>query len=297
MNKSFTRCNQKIDIKHTVCFDYYFTAIRHLGRGGAAVRADAVASDDVYEDDTTTVLHPRLTYDSTLLGLDGALLLPDRAIVPAIAPQRHRFLLKAANQSLPLCFDVTGSLHLKLLEDPSRALSVNGELHSAAGGFKKIVIHHKKLHRIQISPTEITVREAHTGRIITEKLNTTSGHDMTSGSVTMIWTDKEIDVSDGHTRMVILLHEKAGGKFLWPVLRTRPSGDNIEGLLALQPAVYEEVQQVPSPKLKIKDQEIDVTRASAMDYNFDLAPAQVCWLMTAESALQRQLQDFTLQQS
>lgn len=47
----------------------------------------------------------------------------------------------------------------------------------------------------------------------------------------MIKRDQEIDVTAGDTRMVILLHEKNGRKFLWPVLRLKPSDSNAEGIL------------------------------------------------------------------
>lgn len=42
---------------------------------------------------------------------------------------------------------------------------------------------------------------------------------------------KEIDVAVEDVRLVILIHEKDGNKFLWPVLRQTPSADNTEGIL------------------------------------------------------------------
>lgn len=47
----------------------------------------------------------------------------------------------------------------------------------------------------------------------------------------MIRRDKEIDVAAGDARIVILIHEKGGKNFLWPVLRQRPSDTNITGIL------------------------------------------------------------------
>ncbi|XP_037626144.1 inter-alpha-trypsin inhibitor heavy chain H3-like isoform X2 [Sebastes umbrosus] len=215
-------------------------------------------------------------------------IVPDRA---THAPLSHRFLLKTENLSLPLCFDVTGDVRLKLLHHPNRELSVNGELDSVSyGGFKRIAIHFKTDLYVEVDTNEITVREGQT-------LTRHTGQDLiTAGSLTVIRRDKEVDVAAGDTRMVFLIHEKDGIKFLWPVLRQQPSDNNATGILALKPAVYEEVQQTPSSKLKIEDQEVDVTRASAVDYSIVSNPTLDCWLMSAESALQRRLDDFIVTQ-
>ncbi|XP_042363555.1 inter-alpha-trypsin inhibitor heavy chain H3-like [Plectropomus leopardus] len=207
------------------------------------------------------------------------------------APILHRFLIKTENQSLPLCFDVTGDIRLKLLHHPMRELTVNGELDAALyGGFKKIVIHFKTDLHVEVDTNEITVREGQT-------LTRHTGQDLiTSGGLTAIRRQKEIDIAAGDTRMVILIHVNDGKSFLWPVLRQKPSDNNIEGILALKPAVYEEVQQSPSTKLKIKDQETDVTRSNAVDYSIGSHPTLDCWLTSAESALQRRLDDFTVTQ-
>ncbi|XP_031699412.1 inter-alpha-trypsin inhibitor heavy chain H3 isoform X2 [Anarrhichthys ocellatus] len=222
----------------------------------------------------------------------------DSRILPSIVspiatdvPLSHRFLLKTENLSLPLCFDVTGDVRLKLLHHPNRELSVNGELDSVEnGGFRRIVIHLKNDLHVEIDPKEITVRE---GQTLTRHV----GPDpITAGSLAAIRQDKEIDVAAGDTRMIIIIHEQNGEEFLWPVLRQRPLDNNVSGILALKPAVYEEVQQSPPTRLKIKDQEIDVTRASAVDYSTVSPPTHHCWLMSAESALQSHLDDFIILQ-
>ncbi|KAM9361282.1 inter-alpha-trypsin inhibitor heavy chain H3-like [Symphorus nematophorus] len=207
------------------------------------------------------------------------------------APLSHRFLLKTEHQSIPLCYDVTGDVILKLLHHPNRELSVNGELDSVErGGFKKIVIHFKTDQHIEVSPLGITVREGQT-----ETQHT--GQDLiTVGSVTVIKRNKEVDVAAGGVRMVILIQDKGTASFLWPVLRQQPSDPNVTGILALKPAVYEEVQQTPSTKLKINNQEIDVTRSNAVDYSIVSPPTLDCWLMSAESALQSPLNDFIVTQ-
>ncbi|XP_026203022.1 inter-alpha-trypsin inhibitor heavy chain H4-like [Anabas testudineus] len=202
----------------------------------------------------------------------------------------HRFLIKTENHSLPLCFDVPGDTRLKLLHHPNRELSVNGLLDSVANrGFKIIGIHFKNNQYIEIDTNGINVQA---GQGVTRN----TGRDLVTADITVFGRDKEFDVAVGDTHMVILVHEKDGNKFLWPILRQRPSDDGVDGILALKAAVYEEVQQSPSTKLKIKDQEIDVTRSSAVDYSISIPPTLDCWFMSAESALQRRLDDFTVAQ-
>ncbi|XP_041807926.1 inter-alpha-trypsin inhibitor heavy chain H3-like isoform X2 [Chelmon rostratus] len=229
-----------------------------------------------------------IALDDTEWFEEAATVVPQRATT---GPVFHRFLLKSENQSLPLCFDVAGEVLLKLLHHPTRELSVNGELDSVAhGGFKRIVIHFQTDQHIQIDTNGITVREGQT-----ETQHT--GLDLiTAGSVTVIRRDKEIDVAAGDVRMVILIQEKGHQQFLWPVLRQKPMDSNATGILALKPAVYEEVPQTPLTKLKISNQETDVTRSNAVDYSILSSPTLDCWLMSAESALQRHLDDFTVSQ-
>lgn len=97
---------------------------------------------------------------------------------------------------------------------------------------------------------------------------------------------------------------------------------------AVEAAVYEEVQQAPVRKLKIKNQEADVTgyiffsflylcfcftlfshyykdilsiysffcREMVVDYSFASPVTMNCWLMSADSALQRPLSQFVITQ-
>ncbi|XP_063330717.1 inter-alpha-trypsin inhibitor heavy chain H3-like [Pelmatolapia mariae] len=216
---------------------------------------------------------------------------PQRRKSPGLAPLLHRFLLKAENQTVPLCFDVSGALSLKLLHHPSRELFVNGELDSVAnGGFERIFIHFKTDQHVEIDTKGVTVRDGQTETHLT-------GQDLvTAGSVTMIMRNNEIDIAAGDMRLVILVHKKNSIKFLWPVLRQHPSANNTDGLLALKSAVYEEVQQVAATKLKIKNQEINVTSGNANDYSIASPLMMNCWLTSADSALQRPLADFIVPQ-
>uniref|UniRef100_A0A3P8QJK7 Inter-alpha-trypsin inhibitor heavy chain H3-like n=1 Tax=Astatotilapia calliptera TaxID=8154 RepID=A0A3P8QJK7_ASTCA len=244
---------------------------QHTPRGGRGYLAPVVLPDV-----QPAVVH--LSRDTTTL---------ESTDVPVL----HRFLLKAENQTVPLCFDVSGPVRLKLLHYPSRELSVNGELDSVTnGGFSRIFIHVKDSQHVEIDTNWVTVRDGQTVTYYT-------GQDrITAGSVTVIVRNNEIDVSTGDMRMVIIVHENNGPKILWPVLRQRPSDNNAEGLLAVEAAVYEEVQQAPVRKLKIKNQEADVTGEMVVDYSFASPVTMKCWLTSADSALQRPLFQFVITQ-
>ncbi|XP_035518594.1 inter-alpha-trypsin inhibitor heavy chain H3-like isoform X2 [Morone saxatilis] len=254
---------------------------------------------DMMPDDVDLGLRymPLPTYDPAIaktVDMDIAYtILPtyEPVIAPSYAPLYHRFLLKTVNQSLPLCFDVSGDVGLKLFHHPNKELSVNGELDSVKhGGFKRIVIHVKPDQHIEVDAAGITVRDG-------QRATSHTGQDLlTIGSVTVIRRNKEIDVAVGDSRMVILVQEKDGQEFLWPVLRQWPSNTSVTGILALKPAVYEEVQQTPIRKLKINNQDIFVTRSTAVDYSIVSSPTLDCWLLSAESALQRPLEDFIVSQ-
>ncbi|KAM9813501.1 inter-alpha-trypsin inhibitor heavy chain H3-like [Neosynchiropus ocellatus] len=201
-------------------------------------------------------------------------------------PLTHRFLLKAENQSLPLCFDISGSFHLKLLHHHRADLFMDGELDRLKlGGFKRIVVHLRTDHYIDIDINGITVREDQTVTPKTEDRFTT-------GRATVITRDKEIDITAGDTRLLIYHHEKDGKKFLWPVLRQTPSGDDIHGILVHKAPTYEEISA--SAKLKIGHQEVDVTRSSVMDYSVPSSPNVDCLLTSSDIALQKPLGDLII---
>ncbi|XP_061583170.1 inter-alpha-trypsin inhibitor heavy chain H3-like isoform X2 [Cololabis saira] len=207
------------------------------------------------------------------------------------APISHRFLLKTESPSPPVCFDVSGTVSLKLLHHPTRELSVNGKLDSVTNaGFRKIVIHAKSDVHIEVKPVGVDVRQGqsetrHTGEDV-----------ITAGSVTVIMRDSEIDVAAEDVRLVIYIREEKGKKFLWPVLRQKTSADNTEGILALKPAVYDEVQDQHSTKLRINGQEISAANSTAVDYSIASPLEMRCWLVSADVILQRSLNDFLVSQ-
>ncbi|XP_033994586.1 inter-alpha-trypsin inhibitor heavy chain H3-like isoform X3 [Trematomus bernacchii] len=249
---------------------------------------DSLVIDDMEALEESAMLLPNIVFATIATTEVHATIVPGKDNIPV----SHRFLLKAENQSLPLCFDVTGDVRLKLLHHPTSELSVHGELDSVTnGGFRRIVIQLNADLYVDVEVNKITVRE---GSRITHH----TGQDpITAGSWTIIRRDKEIDVAGGDTHLVILIQGKDTQSFLWPVLRQQ-SSDSAEGILvvcALCPAlnpVYEEVPQIPFTKLRIKDQEIDVTRANAADYSISPPLTLDCWLLSADSALQRRLEAF-----
>ncbi|KAG7495283.1 hypothetical protein JOB18_046890 [Solea senegalensis] len=264
-------------------------SVDHLSRAGDMSMFNAYGSMAT-DDDVPQFLMP-IAYDAYDFDMDDIQATISSHVPHTTAvPSSHRFLLKT--QSLPLCFDVTGDARLKLLHYSSRELSVNGELDSSAnGGFTKIVIHFSADQHVEINTSEIIVREGN-------KTSHHTGEDpITAGGVTVIKRNKEVDVAAGDVRLVVLLHEKDGMKFLWPAIRQQPA-DNAyaHGILGLNATVYEEVQQSPGTKLKINDQVFDVTRSSAVDYSIASPPTLECWLVSAATALQRPLDDFIVMQ-
>ncbi|XP_055766838.1 inter-alpha-trypsin inhibitor heavy chain H3-like isoform X1 [Salvelinus fontinalis] len=204
----------------------------------------------------------------------------------------QRLLLPAEGQALPLCYDIPVALSLRLLIDPNNELSMNGQLgQSASAGYQNIVIHYRSDQHIELDTTGITFNDGQNTTYFSWSLNINRETD----SVSLILRDKEMDVTIASTRVVIMLYRRNGIKFLWPVLRQRPTGDNIIGIMARPPVAYEEVQGI-AMKLKIQDKEVDVSRDSAVDLSVRSTPTVACWLMSLQSALQGELADFTVTQ-
>uniref|UniRef100_A0A8C7D2T4 Inter-alpha-trypsin inhibitor heavy chain H3-like n=1 Tax=Oncorhynchus kisutch TaxID=8019 RepID=A0A8C7D2T4_ONCKI len=213
---------------------------------------------------------------------------PDFAMVSPV----RRFLLPAEGQALPLCYDIPVALSLRLLIDPNNDLAMNGQLgKSPSAGYQKIVIHYRSDQHIGLDTTGITFNDGQNTTYFSWSLKINHETD----SVSLILRDKEMDVTIASTRVVIMLYKRNGIKFLWPVLRQRPTGENIIGIMALPPVAYEEVQGI-TMKLKIQDKEVDVSRDSAVDLSVRSAPNVACWLMPLQSALLGGLADFTVTQ-
>ncbi|XP_061730286.1 inter-alpha-trypsin inhibitor heavy chain H3-like isoform X4 [Nerophis ophidion] len=211
--------------------------------------------------------------------------LPTAPTLLIVAPG-IRFLLQAENQSLPLCFDIAGRTILRLLHLPNAGVSVNGELDEDQG-FIKIIVHFDTDNFVAVELGAVTVKYE-------QKLTRYTGEAaLVAGSVDVLIRHMEVDITAGQTRLLIMKHGKNGKDFLWPALRQQPSDDAV-GILAQKAAVYEEVHQGPYTKLKMKDQEISVSRSSAVDFSMNSTATLACWLTSPESALLSPLSDFTL---
>uniref|UniRef100_A0A8C8G148 Inter-alpha-trypsin inhibitor heavy chain H3 n=1 Tax=Oncorhynchus tshawytscha TaxID=74940 RepID=A0A8C8G148_ONCTS len=126
----------------------------------------------------------------------------------------QRFLLPAEGQALPLCYDIPVALSLRLLIDPNN-------------GYQKIVIHYRSDQHIGLDTTGITFNDGQNTTYFSWSLKINHETD----SVSLILRDKEMDVTIASTRVVIMLYKRNGIKFLWPVLRQRPTGENIIGIM------------------------------------------------------------------
>ncbi|XP_041638861.1 inter-alpha-trypsin inhibitor heavy chain H3-like isoform X2 [Cheilinus undulatus] len=218
---------------------------------------------------------------------------PRQPLRPAPNPVVHatQFLRKTENQALPLCYNVVGNINLQLLYHPNGGLLVNGELDASLGGFRRIAIH-TATAKFQLDGLKILVQDPQ-GTAIHLQENEV----ITRENVTVIRRPKEIDFVSGDTRIVLLIHEKSGLRFLWPVIRQQPTDGNLTGILALGPAVYEVIQEnSPFSNLKIQNIEMQAARSSAADYSIPSAPMLDCWLVISEVALQRSMDGFIVAQ-
>ncbi|XP_041638863.1 inter-alpha-trypsin inhibitor heavy chain H3-like isoform X2 [Cheilinus undulatus] len=219
--------------------------------------------------------------------------LPARPPPPVPNPVVHvtQFLRKTENQALPLCYNVNGNINLQLLYHPNGGLLVNGELDASLGGFRRIAIH-TTTAKFELEGLRIVVQDPQ-GRAIYLQEDEV----ITRDSVTVIRRPKEIDFVSGDTRIVLLIHEKSGLRFLWPVVRQQPTDGNLTGMLALGSAVYEVMQENPPfANLKIQNIEMQAARSIAADYSIPSAPMLNCWLVTSEFALQRSMDGFIVAQ-
>ncbi|XP_027858280.1 inter-alpha-trypsin inhibitor heavy chain H3-like isoform X5 [Xiphophorus couchianus] len=206
---------------------------------------------------------------------------------PYGSPVSHRFLMKTANDTHPLCFDIVGAVIVKLLHHPGTELYINGVLDSIKnGGFNEIVIHVGADFHIKVEPERISLQQ---GQNITHY---TRAENVTAGRFTVNRSKNEAEVTDGDMRLVILVHEKHGRKFLWPVLRQLPSAGDTEGLLALNRVQYEEVHQDAHTKVKTAKGETDAQRSTAVDLRIRRPVEVGCWLIPADFVLPRPLTDF-----
>ncbi|KAL2091288.1 hypothetical protein ACEWY4_013551 [Coilia grayii] len=204
-----------------------------------------------------------------------------------------RFLLAADGQAAPLCFDIPAGTSLKLLQDPGSGILINGQLSSMANkGFQKIVIHINAEKYIEFNTSKIILKDGQntTSYMWTDKDNE---HIPTGDSLLLIIRENETDITIATIRVVILLHQRNGEKFLWLAIRKRPLGNASSGLIGKPPVTHEKIH---ATKLRIHGKEVDASSGSAQDYSIKAAPEVTCMLVNLNVALQGELSDFTVSQ-
>ncbi|XP_048029054.1 inter-alpha-trypsin inhibitor heavy chain H3-like isoform X2 [Megalobrama amblycephala] len=205
----------------------------------------------------------------------------------------NRFLLSAAGQSKPLCFDVPLPHKLKLLQDSASEFSMNGKSKNRQNGFSQIVFHYKTNHRLTINTRSISY---HDGQNDVEFLWGQEPTQHSTEGVSLILRSNEMDVTMGNIRVVVLLHKKNGDVFLWPGVRQQPKDVSLMGILGKAEASYEEIQGSQTPTLKIMDQEVKASWEDVTDYTLPSTPVIRCLLVPFQAVMQGDISDFTLTQ-
>ncbi|XP_067288173.1 inter-alpha-trypsin inhibitor heavy chain H3-like isoform X10 [Pseudorasbora parva] len=216
---------------------------------------------------------------------------PPTMPVPTVSS--NRFLLPAAGQSKPLCFDVPVPQKLKLLQDSASEFSMNGESTTRRKGFKKIVFHFKTNLHLTINTRSIRYRDVQNN---VEFLWDQAPTQHNTEGVSLILRSNEVDITLGNIRVVILLHKKNGEAFLWPAVRQQPKDVSLMGILGKAEASYEEVQGSQTPTLKIMDQEVKASLEDVTDYTLPSTPVIRCWLVPFQTLMQKDISDFTVTQ-
>ncbi|XP_030230360.1 inter-alpha-trypsin inhibitor heavy chain H3 isoform X29 [Gadus morhua] len=250
--------------------DPSFTAAILHG-GGHVLHQDSMDSDPSF---TAAILHG-----------GGHVLHQDSMDSVSITTVLQRFVRKTVNGSLPLCYDLNEFMLLKLLHNPNRELSINGQLESYPSvGFKRIVIHNQN-QRIDINQRHIRVNDGQNATKIRWEPNII---DIQRGKLIQSHNKTTIMIED--SLLIIMRHEKKGKSLLWPIF-SQVSNDPVEGLLAVKPLVYESVS-APSGTVTVSGKTFTVSEGDIFDYSVTSAPRIKCWLTSAENALEGRLFDF-----
>ncbi|XP_056461414.1 inter-alpha-trypsin inhibitor heavy chain H3-like isoform X2 [Gadus chalcogrammus] len=195
------------------------------------------------------------------------------------------FVRKTVNGSLPLCYDLNELRPLKLLHNPNRELSINGQLESFPNvGFKRLVIHNQN-QRIDINQRHICVNDGQNATKIRWEPNII---DIQRGKLIQSHNKTTIMIED--SLLIIMRHEEKGKSLLWPIF-SQVSNDPVGGLLAVKPLVYESVS-APSGTVTVSGKTFTVSESEIFDYSVTSAPRIKCWLTSAENALEGRLFDY-----
>ncbi|XP_051768546.1 inter-alpha-trypsin inhibitor heavy chain H3-like isoform X2 [Ctenopharyngodon idella] len=227
----------------------------------------------------------------------------DETVLPTMSVptvRSNRFLLSAAGQSKPLCFDIPLPHKLKLLQDSASEFSMNGESMTRRKGFSQIVFHYKTNRRLTINTRSIRYHDGQNDVVFLWGQEPTQH---STEGVSLILRSNEMDVTMGNIRVVILLHKKNGDAFLWPAVRQQPKDVSLMGILVTvdnfegkAEASYEEIQGSQTPTLKIMDQEVKASWEDVTDYTLLSTPVIRCWLVPFRTVMQGDISDFTVTQ-
>ncbi|XP_048028769.1 inter-alpha-trypsin inhibitor heavy chain H3-like isoform X5 [Megalobrama amblycephala] len=203
------------------------------------------------------------------------------------------FLLPAAGQSKPLCFDVPVPHKLKLLQDSASEFVMNGESLSGQNGFNQIAFHYKSNHHLIISKQSISYRN---GQDDVQILwgQTPTQHD-TEG-VSLVVHEGQMNVTMGNIRVVILLQKKDQVLFLWPAIWEYPKDVNLTGILGKPNISYEGIEGSQTPTLKIMNKEVETYLETVSDYRLHSTPFRECWHVPFQAVMGGEISDFTVTQ-
>ncbi|KAK2874902.1 hypothetical protein Q8A67_022055 [Cirrhinus molitorella] len=209
-------------------------------------------------------------------------------------PSKSIRILKSSGNAQPLCYNLPLAQKVRLLQNVLLEFSMNGQLESfGEKGFSQIAVHYKANHHLLLNTSEMNYTDGQ------ETLKFSWEQDLThheKENVSLILRSKEMDVTMGNIRFVILRHIKNGEYFLWPAIWQKPKDFGWKGVLGEADISYEEIPGSQPPTLKLKDKEVISNWVTMKDYRLPSAPLVGCWLVRYQTVVQQKISDFTVTQ-
>ncbi|XP_051768737.1 inter-alpha-trypsin inhibitor heavy chain H3-like [Ctenopharyngodon idella] len=212
---------------------------------------------------------------------------------PVLQVCSNCFLLSAAGQSKPLCFDVPVPHKLKLLQDSASDFVMNGESLSGHNGFHQIAFHYKTNHHLIISTKSSSYRN---GQDDVQILWGQTPTQRDTEDVSLVVLEDQMNVTMGNIHVVILLQKKDQVLFLWPAIWEYPKDVNLTGILGKPNISYEEIEGSQTPTLKIMNKEVETHLETVSDYRLHSTPFQECWHVPFQAVMGGEISDFTVTQ-
>ncbi|ROI16305.1 Inter-alpha-trypsin inhibitor heavy chain H3 [Anabarilius grahami] len=273
-------------------FSQYHFGQRQLSQPHPSRKSGRIGRPVLLSQNVPSAAHPGLSDEMPAITQISQKPVLSTMSVPIV--RSNRFLLSAAGQSKPLCFDVPLPHKLKLLQDSASEFSMNGKSKNRQKGFSQIAFHYKTNIRLTINTRSVRY---HDGQNDVEFLwGQEPTQHSTEGVSLILRNGNEMDVTMGNIRVVILLHKKNGDVFLWPAVRQQPKDVSLMGILGKAEASYEEIQGSQTPTLKIMDQEVKASWEDVTDYTLPSTPVIRCWLVPFQAVMQGDISDFTVTQ-